>query len=218
MAPPALAARGVAMSFGRVPVLRGLDLELWPGKLAAIGGVNGSGKSTLVKILAGLLRPTAGTVTIAGAANVRRRIGLLSHQTLLYSNLTAAENLEFYAALHGLSEPPRLAARWLARVGLDGLAEYRTRTISRGNQQRLALARALIADPALLIMDEPFTALDADGVALVLALIRERRAAGAAVLITTHDGEPLSGLDCERYELRRGRLEPLESGRKAGHG
>ncbi len=215
---PALAARGVTMSLGLVPILRDIAFELFPGSLAAISGANGSGNSTLVKILAGLLRPTGGNVTCLGGADARRRIGLLSHQTLLYSNLTAAENLEFYAALYGLSDPRERAGRSLVRLGLEALRDYRTRTISRGNQQRLAIARALIADPDLLIMDEPFTALDADGVALAKQLIGERLAARGAVLVTAHDAEALAGLDLESYELRRGRLVRIGGGRIAGHG
>src|SRR5262249_7949071 len=146
MAEPALAAHGVAMSFGAVPVLRDIEFEVLPGSLAAITGVNGSGKSTLVKIFAGLLRPTRGSIRGYGGWEARRRIGLLGHRSLLYSRLTAAENLEFYAALYGLADARERAARWLGRIGLDALAGYRVNTISRGNEQRLAIARALIAD------------------------------------------------------------------------
>jgi heme ABC exporter ATP-binding subunit CcmA len=215
---PALAAHAVTMTFGSVPVLRDIDFELWPGGLAAISGVNGSGKSTLVKILAGLLRPSAGSVAVFGAASARRRIGLLSHQSMLYPNLTARENLEFYAALYGCGDARERAARWLERVGVVALGGYRVRTISRGNQQRLAIARALIADPDLLIMDEPFTALDAGGVALVKQLIGEALARSCAVAITAHSSEALAGLEFQSYELRRGRLERGGHSRLAGHG
>ncbi len=218
MGEPALAVRGVTMTFGLAPVLRDIDFELWPGKLATISGVNGAGKSTLVNIFAGLLRPSAGSVVVFGANDARRRIGLLSHRSFLYPNLTAAENLEFYAALYGLPGARERAARWLARVGLEALGAYRVRTISRGNEQRLAIARALIADPDLLIMDEPFTALDSAGVALAKELIRDSLARNAAAVITAHSPEPLAGLDFEAYELRRGRLEPVRPGRLAGHG
>jgi heme exporter protein A len=216
MTPPALAARGVAMTFGVVPVLRDVEFELWPGSLVAISGANGSGKSTLVKIFAGLLRPTSGNVAVFGAPQAPRRLGLVSHQSFLYPRLTAAENLEFYAALYGLGDLREQAMRWLARIGLEGFADYRVRAISRGNEQRLALARALIADPDLVIMDEPFTALDADGVALAKDLIKASLARGAAVLITAHGMDALAGLDFEPYALRAGRLERRRAERIAG--
>jgi len=216
MSEPALAAHGVAMSFGVVPVLRDIEFELRPGNLAAITGVNGSGKSTLVKILSGLLRPTRGFVGVYGKTDARDRIGLLSHQSFLYPRLTAAENLEFYAALYGFADARARAARWLARMGLEALADYRVRAISRGNEQRLAIARAMIADPDLLIMDEPFTALDADGVGLAKELIGASLKRGCAVLITAHGAEPLAGLAFEAYELRRGRLEASRTERIAG--
>ncbi|HUY18294.1 MAG TPA: heme ABC exporter ATP-binding protein CcmA [Candidatus Binataceae bacterium] len=218
MEPPALAARGVAMAFGLVPVLRDVNFELWPGTLASISGVNGAGKSTLVKIFAGLIRPSSGTVAVSGVPGARGAIGLLSHQSLLYPNLTAVENLEFYAALYGLRDARQRAARWLERAGLQALGDYRVRTISRGNEQRLAIARALIADPALLIMDEPFSALDSGGVALVRQLIGEALARGCAVVITAHSADALVGLDFEAYELSRGRLARHPGGRLAGHG
>ncbi len=216
MTQPALAAHGVAMTFGVVPVLRNVEFELWPGSLVAISGVNGSGKSTLVKIFAGLLRPTSGSVAVFGTSQARRRVGLVSHQSFLYPRLTAAENLEFYATLYGLGDPRERAMRWLARIGLEGFADYRVRTISRGNEQRLALARALIGDPDLVIMDEPFTALDADGVSLAKDLIKASLARGAAVLITAHGTDALAGLDFELYDLRAGRLERRRVERIAG--
>ncbi|HTW89696.1 MAG TPA: heme ABC exporter ATP-binding protein CcmA [Candidatus Binataceae bacterium] len=215
---PALAARGVSMTFGLVPVLRDIDFELWPGTLAAISGANGSGKSTLVKIFAGLLRPSSGTVAIFGGHAERSRIGLLSHQSWLYPNLTAGENLEFYAALYGLRDARGRAAQWLKRVGLEALGSYRVRTISRGNEQRLAVARALIADPGLIIMDEPLTALDSAGVRLVKDLIGETLARNCAVLITAHSAEALAGLDFQLYEISRGRLARSDHERLAGHG
>lgn len=218
MEQPALAARGVAMTFGLAPVLRDINFELWPGALAAVSGVNGSGKSTLVKIFSGLLSPSGGSVAVFGGQSARGRIGLLSHQSFLYPNLTASENLEFYAALYGLRDGGERAARWLERIGLEALGDYRVRTISRGNEQRLAIARALIADPALLIMDEPFTALDSGGVTLVKQLIGEALARNCAVVITAHSAEALAGLDFEPYELSRGRLERCRPGRLAGHG
>jgi heme exporter protein A len=218
MGQPALVARAVTMTFGLVSVLRDIDFELWPGGLAAVSGVNGSGKSTLVKIFAGLMRPSGGTVAVFGEQSARGRIGLLSHQSFLYPNLTAAENLEFYAALYGLADARERTARWLKRIGLEALGGYRVRTVSRGNVQRLAIARALIADPDLLIMDEPFTALDAGGVALVRQLIVEALARSCAVLVTAHSAEALAGLDFQPYELSRGRLQRCDTGRLAGHG
>lgn len=207
----ALQARSVSHSFGSVPVLRGLNCDLAPGRAAAIIGSNGSGKSTLVRIFAGLLKPAAGSIVLFGDSRIdRRRFGVLTHQTFLYRNLTARENLEFYAALYGMRNPPQTAAQWLARIGLEALAAYRVRTISRGNEQRLAIARALIANPDLLIMDEPFTALDVAGAELVKGLIAESMERGCAVVLTAHSGAALTAIACERYELSRGRLVPYE--------
>ena len=197
---PLLAARGLRRSFGRVRVLHDISLSLAPGEVLAVAGPNGAGKSTLLRLLAGLMRPTAGEVRVlgrpltAGAPESRRAIGLLSHQTLLYDDLTLLENLVFAARLYGLPQPVETARAALDAAGLASRAGDSPRRLSRGLLQRAAVARALLHGPRVLLLDEPFTALDADGAALLDRQLAEL-AGTATVLVTTHDParvEPLA--------------------------
>lgn len=210
-------ARALGKSFGPTPVLRDVNLEVGAGHGLAITGANGAGKSTLIRLLAGLSAPTSGGALLFGAPArslapaIRRRVGLLTHQSFLYPNLTARENLEFYATLYGVAERRAAAAQWLERVGLGGAMEARVRGFSRGMEQRLALARALLALPDVLLLDEPFAALDADGVALALALVRDAVARGCAVLVSAHSAGAMEELGFEVVTLSRGRLVPPEA-------
>ena len=161
----ALAARGLRRSFGRATVLHDLDLELAPGEALAVAGPNGAGKTTLLRLLAGLLRPTSGEVMILGrplrdGPDVRRAVGFLSHQSLLYDDLTLQENLAFAARLYGIERPLEAARHALEAAGLGDRAGESPARLSRGLLQRAALARALIHQPRVLLLDEPFTALD----------------------------------------------------------
>jgi heme exporter protein A len=189
---PLLVARGVRRSFGRVRVLHDIDLSLTPGDVLAVAGPNGAGKSTLLRVLAGLMRPTAGEVRMLGrspagdAAGTRRAIGLLSHQTLLYDDLTLVENLTFAARLYGLPRPAETARDALDAAGLGARAGDSPRRLSRGLLQRAALARALLHDPRVLLLDEPFTALDATSADRLRADLGDRRAAGVGLVIVTH--------------------------------
>jgi len=156
-------------------------------------GPNGSGKTTLVRILATLSKPTAGVVRVAGlplpaaAGDVRRRLGVVAHQTLLYSDLTAEENLEFYAQLYGLRDAqPRIAAR-LEQLGLARRRHDLVRTFSRGMQQRLAIARALLHNPDVMMFDEPYTGLDPHAADMLDQVLRDARLAGRTAFLTTHD-------------------------------
>ena len=164
-----------------------------PGECLALLGPNGAGKTTLMRILSTLARPTAGLVRVAGlplpaaAGEVRRRLGVVSHQTLLYADLTAQENLEFYARLYALSRPaPRITAV-LEHVGLLRRRRDLVRTLSRGMQQRLAIARALLPDPAVMLCDEPYTGLDPQAAGMLDELLRSLALGGRTVLLTTHD-------------------------------
>jgi heme exporter protein A len=205
-------AHGLGKSFGASPVLRDIDFKLSPARAAMIIGPNGAGKSTLVRIFSGLCRPTAGYALIFGqdsrrlAPRYRRRLGLLSHQSMLYPNLTARENLEFFANLYGLADAHDVAGRWLDRVGLAAAADERVRGFSRGMEQRLAAARLLLPEPQILLLDEPYAGLDPDGRAVVGALIADAVARGAAALATSHAPFAADGLDFELYELARGTL------------
>lgn len=185
-------------AFGYFPVLRGLDLTIDAGQFVALLGPNGSGKTTLLRILAGLSKPTAGTVKIGGwlipdeIAAVRQQLGIVSHQTLLYDTLTAEENLLFFARIYNISSEERAerVQAMLQRVGLGARAKDVVQTFSRGMQQRLAIARALLPDPAILLLDEPYTGLDQGASALLDTLLRDVAGIGSGhrtAVMTTHD-------------------------------
>jgi heme exporter protein A len=175
--------------YGTTPALRGCDLTVAVGERVALLGPNGAGKTTLLKVLATLVRPSAGTLRLFGIdalrapARVRARIGVLAHETYLYRDLTAAENLRLYGRLYGLDALAERVAAALARVGLADRAHQRVGTLSRGQQQRVALARALLHAPALLLLDEPDTGLDERGQALLADVVRTP---GLAVVLTSH--------------------------------
>jgi heme exporter protein A len=210
-------ARGLGKSFGPTPVLRDLDVTVEAGRGVAVIGGNGAGKSTLVRLLAGLSAPSTGIAMILGAparslgAPLRRRLGLLTHQSFLYPNLTARENLEFYATLYGLPDRRAVAGEWLERVGLAAAGDTRIRGFSRGMEQRLALARALLAAPDVLLLDEPFSGLDADGAALAASAIHQALVRGCAVLTTAHSPDTMEEMGFEVFILDRGRLKRREA-------
>jgi heme ABC exporter ATP-binding subunit CcmA len=188
---PLLAATGIARSFGPARVLRGVDLVVEPGSLHLILGPNGAGKTTLLRILAGLTRPSAGSVTVDGKAlrespGLRRRIGLLSHQSFLYDDLTPLENLEFAARLYDLASPRDAARRAIESVGLADRMDDPVRRLSRGMVQRVAIARALLHEPEVLLLDEPFTGLDPRAAERLLELLSARLAANCGVVLVTH--------------------------------
>jgi heme exporter protein A len=212
MGAPAIEARQLDKTFAIAPVLRRVNLRVDAGAAVLVHGRNGSGKSTLIRLLAGLSAPTAGAALLFGsssyrlAAEGRRRVGLLSHQSFLYPNLTARENLRFFGALYRISDADRLIQRSLERIGLAAAANERVRSFSRGMEQRLAIVRALLPSPDALLMDEPFTALDAEGVALASALIAEAIERGCAVVMTAHAPASVIGMPVSCRELARGRL------------
>jgi heme exporter protein A len=188
-----ISTRLLTKTFGFRPILRGLNLDVAPGECVALLGPNGAGKTTLIRILATLARPTLGQVTVAGfslpsgAAEVRRRLGVVTHHTLLYTELTAEENLIFYARLYGLGEAGARISQVLAQVGLEKRRRDLVRTYSRGMQQRLSLARALLPDPEVMLFDEPYTGLDPDATRMLDEVLRVVVAQGRTVLLTTHD-------------------------------
>jgi heme exporter protein A len=209
---PLIEARGLSKSFGPTPILRGVNLKIGAGSGALIVGSNGAGKSTLLRILAGLSAPTTGSALLFGAAShtletsLRARAGLVTHQSFLYPNLTARENLTFYADLYGRPRDAGEISGWLERVGLARAGNERVRTFSRGMEQRLTLARALLNRPDALLMDEPFAALDPEGVALTGGLLREARRGGCALLLTAHQEVTVAGMEFDSYGLVGGRL------------
>jgi heme exporter protein A len=208
----AIEARGLARRFGAVVALRPLDLEVAPGTTLAVLGPNGAGKSTLLRLLAGLTRPSTGSLAVAGDTRGRtarrRRIGLIAHTTFLYPALSARENLWLAARLHGLPDAEARVEEALRAHGLADFAERRAGTFSRGMAQRLAIARALLHDPAVLLLDEPFTGLDAAAAARLAAQLGEARGARTTVLVT-HDLERAASLADRALVLVRGFGRPL---------
>jgi heme exporter protein A len=208
----AIEIAGLHFSFGGPAVLKGVDLEIEQGSLVTVFGPNGAGKTTLLKILAGLLRPSKGTVLIAGVDaarapnSLRRIIGMISHQPYLYPQLTGRENLEFYARLYGLADPRERAGRMLEQMGLTAAAATEAGTYSRGMQQRLAAARALLHDPRVLLLDEPFTGLDQQGRQQLATLLRGLRNGDRTIVMTTHDIDEGLGLADRVAVLARGRV------------
>jgi heme exporter protein A len=205
-------AHGLSKSFGATPILRGVNLKIGAGGGALIVGSNGAGKSTLLRILSGLSAPTTGSALLFGApsrtleTSLRARTGLVTHQSFLYPNLTARENLTFYADLYRRPRDPGEISGWLERIGLSRAGNERVRTFSRGMEQRLTLARALLNRPDALLMDEPFAALDPEGVALAGGLLREARERGCALLLTAHQEVTVAGMEFDSYGLVNGRL------------
>lgn len=199
-----LEAAALVQRFGRTVALRGVDLELAPGERLAVLGDNGAGKTTLLRVLATASRPAGGELRIFGLDAQRRRdairarLGWLAHAPGLYPALTARENLAFFATLHGL--PAARADECLARVGLEGDARRPAGELSRGRQQRLAIARTLLHDPELWVLDEPDTSLDGAGRDLLGEL-----AEGRTVVLSTHDRELAARVCTRALELRDGR-------------
>jgi heme ABC exporter ATP-binding subunit CcmA len=189
---PLLEARRLSRSFGRVRVLRGVDLSLGAGEALAVAGPNGAGKTTLLRLLAGLMRPSGGEISVLGrplgrdAPDARRALGLVSHQSLLYDDLTLLENLMFAARLYGIDRPREAALAALGRAGLAARADESPKRLSRGLAQRAAIARAMLHAPRILLLDEPFTALDAASAERLREDLRGRLAAGMGLVIVTH--------------------------------
>lgn len=185
--------RRLIKRFGLKTVLAGLDFSVTPGEFVAILGPNGAGKTTFLRILASLSRPTMGLVRIAGyilpgqAAGVRRRLGVVSHQSLLYGDLTAEENLRFYARMYSVLNAEQRIQQVLELVGLHLRRRDLVRTFSRGMQQRLAIGRAVLHDPEVMLFDEPHTGLDQDACVMLDGVLREVAARGRTVVMTSHD-------------------------------
>ena len=178
-------------SFGRRVAIRDLTFEVRDGECLALFGPNGAGKTTLLRVLAGLLRPTRGTARVAGVdlpggAGARAVVGLISHQTMLYAALTALENVEFSARLYGVPDPRAAAVRALDRMRLAERADSPVRSLSRGMQQRVSIARAIVHNPRVVLLDEPYTGLDEVGASALSDALQSSRSAGAALVLVTH--------------------------------
>ena len=188
-----IVVRKLVKRFGLKTVLRGLDFQVEQGEFVALLGPNGAGKTTFLRILASLARPSLGEVRIAGhrlpeqASAVRRLLGVVSHQPLLYGDLTAEENLSFFARMYSIPEPRQRIAEVLEMVGLAPRRRDLVRTFSRGMQQRLAIGRAVLHDPEVMLFDEPHTGLDQDACKMLDTVLRDVAARGRTVVMTSHD-------------------------------
>jgi len=189
----AIVAQGLCKEYGSTRVLQDVSLSVAPGEGLVLLGPNGAGKTTLLKILATLIRPTAGLVRIAGyelrrdADAIRRHVGFLAHGSYLYEDLTAVENLQFFATLHGLAVRKPDLLRALDDVDLEGDADQRVREFSLGMKRRLAFARLGLQRPRVLLLDEPFAGLDQQGIKRVEDSLTAFKDEGAAILMVTHN-------------------------------
>jgi len=209
---PAIDATDVARRYGSSWVLRGVTLRVAPGEVVGLLGANGTGKSTFLRIVATLVRPHAGVLRVVGhdvrtaPARARDAVGYLAHMPGLYDDLTVRENLLFAAAM--LDRRPQDADAALVRVGLGRAAEQRVRALSSGMQRRVAIARLVLRRPRVVLLDEPYSNLDASGIDLVNALIGEWTEAGVAALIVLHELAPAAGVLDRTVTIVDGRLAP----------
>jgi heme ABC exporter ATP-binding subunit CcmA len=202
--------RKVWKYYGDFPALRDINITASPGSCVALLGRNGAGKTTLLRIMAGLSAPARGEVLINGVdigqRSTRQQIGVLGHGIGIYEELSAEENLILFAKLYGLEQPKQIARRWLERTGLERVSSGLAREFSRGMRQRLAIARAFLHDPGVLLLDEPFTALDDRAISFLQGLLRSALEAGHTVVMSTHQLREALELASTVTVLERGRI------------
>lgn len=200
-------------------MLRGIDLELPWGEVLSLFGPNGAGKTTLVRLLAGLTRSTSGSIRIGGldperkGLEVRRLLGVVTHQTFLYDELTAQENLRFYARMYGLGNADDRIEEVATTLGITSYLNARVRTLSNGMQKRVSLARAVLHRPRLLIFDEPEAGLDQEALGLVETLLDAHRLEGGSAVVTTHNVERGLSIADRVIILSNGRISYDEGAR-----
>jgi heme exporter protein A len=214
-AAPVCETRGLIRRFGRRRAVDGVDLRISAGECVALFGPNGAGKTTLLRLLAGLLRPTSGEVRVLGrtlkadSPVERGRVGLISHQSMLYDVLTVAENVAFAARLHGVNDVDGATAAAIERLGLRGRELTPVRALSRGWQQRVSIARAIVHGPALVLLDEPYTGLDVAGARSLTSLLGSLRDDGAALALVTHSVDEGLALATHAAVMLDGRIRQL---------
>lgn len=209
---PALETRRLVKWYGSQPALRGIDLVVAPGEILALFGANGAGKTTLLRILAGRVRPSGGTVQVAGRSleqdgdGARRALGVLAHGHQLYEALTARENLAFAATMMGLYWSSERIAQILSRVGLEAAASSSVRTFSSGMKRRLALAKLMLREPKVILLDEPYASLDLQATKVLEEFLMASKIGGAATILATHNLTMGFGVADRLAILRQGRL------------
>jgi ABC-type multidrug transport system ATPase subunit len=205
-AAPIITLIAVVKQFGRFAALRGVSAEFTPGRLYAILGDNGAGKTTLLRVLAGLARPTRGGVSILGATDLRsvcHELGYMAHPSLLYDEMSGLENLRYFGRLYGIKDPT--AANMIA-LGLDPALTRPVAQYSQGMRQRLSLARALLNDPKILLLDEPFSNVDLRSAREMVALLAQMSIAGKTIFVVTHQASLLEGTADEFVWMEAGRI------------
>ena len=206
----AVAVEGVWKFYGDFPALRDVSLAAEPGACLSLIGRNGAGKTTLLRIVAGFSRPGKGRIQILGGdphqTATRARIGFIGHGIAVYDELSAWENLRLFGKLYNLPDPEKSANQWLERTGLERVKDGLVREFSRGMRQRLAVARAFLHDPAVLLLDEPFTALDDRAIAVLQSVLRDALAAGRTIVMSTHQLREALELATHVALLNRGRI------------
>ena len=215
---PIVEVNDLTRSFGPRRAVGGVSLSLSAGECLAVFGPNGAGKTTLLRVLAGLLKPTSGTARVSGielpgGALARSRIGLISHHTMLYDALTPRENVSFAARLYGIRKSSSRVDDALRRMSMLERANTPVRSLSRGMQQRVSIARAMVHSPQLVLADEPYSGLDDSGARALTALLQELRAAGAAIVIVTHNIAEGLSLASRAAVMQAGRFvrqDPIE--------
>jgi len=207
---PAVSVDRVWKFYGDYAALRDISLTVEPGSCTALIGRNGAGKTTLLRIIAGLSRAAKGQVAIYGddvrSSKTRYRLGVLGHAIGIYDELSAMENLRLFARLYDVADVDRAAMRWLERVGLERVANGLVREFSRGMRQRLAVARAFIHDPQVLLLDKPFTSLDDRAIAVLQTVLRDAVAGGKTVMMSTHQLREALELATHVVLINRGRM------------
>jgi ABC-type multidrug transport system ATPase subunit len=205
---PIVTLTAVVKQFGRFAALRGVSAEFAPGRLYAILGDNGAGKTTLLRALAGLARPTRGSISILGTAELRsvcHELGYMAHPSLLYDEMSGMENMRYFGRLYGINDDSR-GGENMSAVGLDPALARPVSQYSQGMRQRLSLARALLNDPKLLLLDEPFSNVDVRSARDMVALLAKIRSAGKTIFVVTHQAYLLEGVADEFVWMEAGQI------------
>jgi heme ABC exporter ATP-binding subunit CcmA len=215
-ATPIVEASDLTRTFGSRKAVAGVTFAIAPGDCLAVFGPNGAGKTTLLRLLAGLLKPSSGNARLAGiplpgGTLARSRVGLISHHTMLYDALSARENVSFAARLYGIRDPRTRVDDALGRMSMLERAEAPVRLLSRGMQQRVSIARAMVHSPQVVLADEPYSGLDESGARSLTALLKELRSAGTAIIIVTHNLAEGLSLGSHAAVMQRGQFVRYDS-------